>query len=412
MSTILLLISLVLQLDWQPLTHPTEASLRGVAGFGGTFICVAGTRPAKEPTRKAKPVVFCSDDGGKTWIDRTPVQPGVSDYRCVAIPKDNVVLVASAGSPAVILRSEDRGASWNVVYKNADPDAFIDSMRFQDAEHGIVFGDPINGRFLVLATNDAGRTWQRLDCPTKSRDGEAGFAASNGLIAFLAPQTVLIGMGGGSAEKGEAPIPSRALRSIDFGTRWTVDEVPQIPAGPSSGIFAIGVGQSGIGHSGSSQAGRGNRVLVVAVGGDYRDPELPGGNIAISDDAGSTWRLPTGTAPRGFRSSVVFVPNPSQSSPSQPHMSASEPPASPGYWLATGPTGTDISLDGEDWYPYGHQGFHAATVAWVGVGMMEAGSMPSGSPIVTGSDGRVAIMPSPSGNRFAPLEVPPTIDRP
>ena len=32
-------------------------------------------------------------------------------------------------------------------------------MDFWDRDHGIVFGDPVNGNFQVLVTSDGGRTW-------------------------------------------------------------------------------------------------------------------------------------------------------------------------------------------------------------------------------------------------------------
>ena len=51
-----------------------------------------------------------------------------------------------------------------------------------------------------------------------------------------------------------------------------------------------------------------------------------------------------------------------------------------GYWLSTGPTGTDISDDGQDWRSIGETGFHALSL------------LPDGTPLATGSEGRIAIL--------------------
>jgi photosystem II stability/assembly factor-like uncharacterized protein len=165
------------------------------------------------------------------------------------------LLVASAGTPALIMRSVDLGQTWTTAYRNDHVSAFINSVRFWDDKRGVALGDPVDGKFLLLTTMDGGQSWKEINCGLKPLPGEAGFAASNGSIVLLGESTAVIGLGG-RIDMG----PARVLRTEDAGKTWAVDEVNGISSGPSSGIFAI-----------ASQNGR----HLIAVGGDHKKLDSP-----------------------------------------------------------------------------------------------------------------------------------------
>jgi hypothetical protein len=72
--------------------------------------------------------------------------------------------------------------------------------------------------------------------------------------------------------------------------------------------------------------------FLVAVGGDYKEPNSSSGTAAWSKDGGQHWHAAT-TPPHGFRSAVAYDP-PSKT------------------WITVGPNGTDISTDdGRNWRP-------------------------------------------------------------
>lgn len=332
---------LTLPLAWEPLRSPTTSSLRGVAVSPDGTICVTGSGPE----------VWISDDQGQTWSSRTPVQAGVTDYRCAAYPASDVLLIASAGTPAVIVRSEDAGQSWTLSHQDDRQGAFFDSVRFFDRRHGLAFGDPVSGRFSILGTRDGGRTWTDVNCPVDAIGDEAGFAASNQSIALWGQSKIAIGLG------GQTGLPSsRILRSNDRGQTWNVIGVGPMPTNASSGIFAVCAGPRG---------------SLVAVGGDYQQAHRTEGNIARSDDSGASWRPIKGRAPSGFRSSLIFVDG---DQPTPESIRAGD------YWLTTGPSGTDVSADGDDWLPLGQIGFHALA------------RLADGTPIAVGSEGRMAVL--------------------
>jgi photosystem II stability/assembly factor-like uncharacterized protein len=130
------------------------------------------------------------------------------------------------------------------------------------------------------------------------------------------------GMGGAAA---------RVLHSPDRGRTWTVATTP-LATGEGGGVFSL--------LFWSEREG-------IAVGGNYRRPEDPSGNVALTRDGGKTWTPPTGARPAGYRSCVARVHG------------------APGTTLiAVGPSGSDVSVDGgQSWTSLGTTGFHAVSTA-------------------------------------------------
>ena len=188
-------------------------------------------------------------------------------------------------------------------------------MSFWDANHGIVFGDSVDGRHYILTTSDGGRKWSRV--PTANLppalEGEGAFAASGTNIALFGKSNAWIGTGAGAK--------ARVLRTSDRGRTWQVSETPLV-AGPSAGIFSI--------------AFRDAKHGVVA-GGDYRKEQEAIDNLAVTNDGGVTWKLVKGLS--GFRSVVAYVPGTKT-------------------MIALGPAGGDYSTDdGLTWKPIEGSGF-------------------------------------------------------
>jgi len=180
-------------------------------------------------------------------------------------------------------------------------------MSFWDANHGIVIGDSIAGKFCILITDTGGRTWNPI--PPESLPpallNEGAFAASGTNIALWGTSHAWIATGGAAT--------SRVLRTSDRGRSWTIAEAP-LRAGSSAGIFSIAFRDA---------------LHGVIVGGDYAKEGEAVDNLAVTEDGGVTWSLRKGLS--GYRSVVAFVPNRSGKSMTL---------------VAIGPSGTDYSTDG------------------------------------------------------------------
>jgi photosystem II stability/assembly factor-like uncharacterized protein len=152
------------------------------------------------------------------------------------------------------LQNHDAGAHWTLLFTNADPKGFFDAIAFWDAQHGIVVGDPVDGRAEVLTTDDGGATWQRRS-PPAALPNEGSFAASNTCLTLFGKRDAWFATGG--------PGAARVFHSKDRGRSWTVATTPIRNDGPSAGIFSLAFRDARHG---------------IAVGGDYskdsrRSPE-------------------------------------------------------------------------------------------------------------------------------------------
>ncbi|QDV37575.1 WD40/YVTN/BNR-like repeat-containing protein [Tautonia plasticadhaerens] len=321
--SIVILVTGVCPAQWEPQDSGTEARLRGLGVVSRDVAWASGSGGT----------VLRTTDGGKTWTPRpVPGAPSL-DFRDIeAIDADTAHLLSiGEGEQSRIYKTIDGGESWGLQYTNRDPDGFLDAIAFWDAEHGLALGDPVNGRFIVLTTDDGGRNWEPIPAEgmPPALPGEAAFAASGTCLVVHGEDDAWFATGGGGV--------ARVFRSADRGRTWTAHETPVRAGNTASGLFSIAFRDADHG---------------VAVGGDYQEPGKTGGFVALTCDGGKTWRLAQGEPPSGYRSAVAYVPG-------------LETPT----LIAVGPTGSDISVDGgESWRPLGEQGFHAVGFAGADAG--------------------------------------------
>lgn len=272
--TIILLLTTTAFAQWQPQPSHTTESLRGVSVFDRDIIWASGTHGTYLTTQ----------DGGKTWnLGKVPGADSL-DFRGVKEFKGEAFLLAAGPGEKSRIYHLRAGKQWELHFTNQEAKGFFDCMAFSDPQHGTVVGDPVNGRFQVLRTHDSGKTWQYVD-PQKipaAMDGEGAFAASNSCIATDGTQDIWFATGGSAA---------RVFHSRDAGNTWTVSDTPIVHGAASQGIFSIAFRDS---------------LHGVIAGGDYKNPEQAGPNIAITGDGGRTWKLADVT-PQKFFSAVTYV---------------------------------------------------------------------------------------------------------
>jgi photosystem II stability/assembly factor-like uncharacterized protein/mRNA-degrading endonuclease YafQ of YafQ-DinJ toxin-antitoxin module len=262
--------------QWQMQASHTKESLRGVSVVNAKVVWASGTRGT----------YLLTSDGGKNWAAHQVPGAESLDFRGVKAFGSHVFLLAAGpGDKSRIYHTSDSGNHWELQFTNPEPKGFLDCMAFSDEQHGIVVGDPVNGKFQLLRTEDGGKNWHSVDSKNMppALDGEGAFAASNSCITASGENAWYV-TGGSTA---------RVFHSSDGGTNWSVAETPLVHRAASRGVFSV--------------AFKDVRHGVIA-GGDYSHPEQAGANLALTDDGGRTWRLAAVQGPASPRpGSAGFV---------------------------------------------------------------------------------------------------------
>jgi photosystem II stability/assembly factor-like uncharacterized protein len=284
---------------WHDTSTGSAARLRGLSAVSATTAWASGSLGT----------VLRTTDRGATWEEVGP--PGTQDlqFRDIeAFDADHAVILSiGPGTDSRIYVTADGGQTWALTFVNQEPTAFYDCMTFFDSRRGLALSDPPDGvHFRLMATDDGGLSWHLTG--TQMPDalpGEFAFAASGQCITTDHGHRAWFASGG-AAE-------ARVFRSDDGGASWTVASTP-LASGPTSGIFAL--------------AFRGQQHGLV-VGGDFLAETASPDNFARSGDGGSSWNL-LPAAPAEYRSGATWLDG---------HTA-----------LAVGPSGSDVSLDmGATW---------------------------------------------------------------
>jgi photosystem II stability/assembly factor-like uncharacterized protein len=167
--------------------------------------------------------VLTTENGGRTWTRVPPASlpPALENEGAFAASGTNIALLCKTyawigtggGARARVLRTEDRGRSWQVADTPFAAGSFtgIFSIAFRDAKHGIVVGGDYRKEQEAVdnlaVTSDGGVTWKLVK-------GLSGFRS---VVAYVpgtkTPALVALGPSGGDY-------------SLDDGQTWSRIEGP------------------------------------------------------------------------------------------------------------------------------------------------------------------------------------------
>jgi photosystem II stability/assembly factor-like uncharacterized protein len=301
-------------LGWQLTPTGSTARLRGLSVVSEKVVWTSGSGGT----------VLRTTDKGASWQSVGP--PGTSDlgFRDIeAFDRSNAVILAiGPGAASRVYRTSDGGRTWQLAFLNDDPNAFYDCMTFFDRRHGLALSDPVNGRFRIIATRDGGRSWRVVDADMPpALPGEFAFAASG---QCLVSSGDILGGHGDDDDDGDdrgskawfgtgGDVVARVFRSNDGGKTWRVSATP-MHSNAAAGIFALAVRDEEHG---------------LAAGGDLVTPAASPDMLALTRDGGRTWNL-VEEAPNEYRSGAHWLDD--------------------RIALVVGPTGSDASFDrGRSW---------------------------------------------------------------
>ncbi|HTZ97081.1 MAG TPA: hypothetical protein VMB18_11825 [Terriglobales bacterium] len=253
----------------------SEESLRGLSAPSSQVIWASGAHGA----------YLRSIDGGNSWLVRQVPGAETLDFRDVeAFDADLAYLLSiGPGEQSRIYKTTDGGKSWGLQFTNKNPKGFFDCTAFWDRDHGIVIGDPVDGKFELITTEDGGKNWDAIPGPT-ALPGEGAFAASGTCVVVHGKTNVWFASGGAA----------RVFHSANSGKTWEVFDTPIKHGNDSSGIFSIAFQ---------------DELHGVIAGGDYKQPAQNGENLAFTSDGGRTWKLAP-ISPQSYVSAISISKTP------------------------------------------------------------------------------------------------------
>jgi photosystem II stability/assembly factor-like uncharacterized protein len=315
----LLAIAVTTKAQWQLQDAHTTADLRGIDNVGHGVAWASGTDGT----------ILRTEDAGFVWqLCAKPPNAEHLDFRAIQAFDNNTAIIMSSGKGDLsrLYKTTDGCQTWKLLFTNPDRDGFWDALRLADSgegsqflSSGLLLGDPVDGKFPIWSFSKFGQP--ELAKRIRARPEEAAFAASNTSL-FDGYDAFWIATGG---KQG-----SRVIRSSSHGAdelSFTTYPSSAVPVGghtESSGVFSIEFAHPP-GHFIDN-----TRLVGVAVGGDYKQPNETSNISAYTTDSGKHWTAST-TPPHGYRSAVAYD-------------------ARTKAWITVGPNGTDISTDdGRNW---------------------------------------------------------------
>jgi photosystem II stability/assembly factor-like uncharacterized protein len=256
------------------LQQDKPTSIRGLSVVDNNVAWISGS----------KGTIAITTDGGKTWDWQQVKSFEKADFRDIEAFSDKEAIIMSSGTPALILKTTNGGANWQVKYRNVDTAYFLDAMDFTDKLHGYVLGDPINNKFVLLETKDGGETWNPFKNSPDALPGEAAFAAS-GTCLRVDKDGMVIVTGGTYSRK--------IVYHNSLANLWTNSNIALIHGKPSQGAFSLARGGCNI-----------------IVGGDYQKDRRADSVAQYWCNNGTYTGGPTLLAkiqPCGFQSCVEYI---------------------------------------------------------------------------------------------------------
>jgi photosystem II stability/assembly factor-like uncharacterized protein len=227
-------------------------------------------------------------DGGASWqVGRVPGADTLQFRDVHAVDSSTAYLMsAGPGELSRIFKTTDGGRSWRLQFTNPEPKAFYDCFAFWDARRGLAYSDGVDGRVVLLATEDGGAHWTPVPAAAlpPALPDEGGFAASGTCLVVRPGGRGWIGTGNGPR--------ARVLRTADYGRTWSVAETPVV-AGSASGIATVAFRDDRHG---------------VALGGQIGQPDGRSDNVAVTADGGRTWSLAGRPRLAGAVYGAAYVP--------------------------------------------------------------------------------------------------------
>jgi len=150
---------------WRTIVREAHLSLVSIAFVGRRHIVVLGGAPPPKEPWNLDPLIFRSDDAGRTWKRFTPKMPNWNWPLTLQFVTPSLgFAVAPAGDFSAriwLIRTTDGGRTWRPVPRPADAGNAASSVDFVNARTGFATSSRRCGAGLYR-TRDGGATWRAV----------------------------------------------------------------------------------------------------------------------------------------------------------------------------------------------------------------------------------------------------------
>src|SRR6202035_5158292 len=134
-------------------------------------------------------------------------------------------------------KTADGCQTWTLLFANPDPTGFFDVLRRVTAKQLYLLGDPVDGKFSIFYSADAGTTWYIAHDPGLDADKDAGaFAASNTSLIAAGP-FLYFGTGGAQSPHVYTTSGTCDAAKASCPVVWTKTDVALATGSAAAGVF-------------------------------------------------------------------------------------------------------------------------------------------------------------------------------
>jgi hypothetical protein len=276
---------------WIEQTTPVTGTLASVSAPTDNAVWAAGyTSGTTGP-----PLVARTTNGG-TWTNAlgTGIGTALPLYNIWGIDANTALVTGSSSTATFVYKTTNGGTTWTQVFTQAG--GFMDGIVMKDASNGVMYGDPVGGRWSLWKTTNGGTNWDSTGMYLPQAGTEAGWNNSMAVIG----NNLWFGTNN-----------TRIYYSSNFGSNWvaqpTTGEVGtngtvvwfnSATNGMLGGATLLTTSNSGANWVSNAGTGTGTYVGITGLGSNWW---TVGGAAAIgtSTNNGANWSTayttPTGT---------------------------------------------------------------------------------------------------------------------
>ncbi len=185
---------------WRVQTAPLDSAFYAVSVVDTSVAWISG----------AGGVALRTNDGGNSW-DKVPGNTGGDGVSIAGTSIARAIAAVYDGEKTMLRRTLNAGLVWITTAEDTSASAFYNAIGLTSQTNAFAMGDPVDGQWVFLKTEDFGTNWAPLD----GVDQDSNEAGWNNSMDWVGDQNGWFGT-----------TNNRIYRTIDGGENWESAGIP------------------------------------------------------------------------------------------------------------------------------------------------------------------------------------------